>query len=380
MAFTFADMCCGIGGFHVALKTLGGHCVFACDIDASCRDTYFDNFGIRPEGDLRGIDPNSIPDHDVLCAGFPCQTFSNAGKKRGRQDDRGLLFDVLMRVAEVKRPSRILFENVRHIKTIDEGNTWKHILETFDRLGYDLKTIDLSPVDLGVPQKRPRVFFCGLRRSQAPLSSSPSTFGSDFFLEPEVSEKYDVPKDIQRAFDAWDEALPLLQGHQGPVYLDFFVDVPVDPSWAKWKQDLVRRNQDLYQDPNKKDAWDAWLAKHADVLGLRKTFRKLEWQAGRITHDSSIWKQIVQLRPSGIRVKTTGHYPTLVAMVQVPIVGPERRYLTPRECARLQSFPESFRLSASDHLAYKQLGNSVNVRCVLRAYDIFSDTCKWVPS
>jgi DNA (cytosine-5)-methyltransferase 1 len=372
MAFTFADMCCGIGGFHVAMAGRGGQCVFACDIDPSCRDVYFQNFGIRPEGDLVGIDPNGIPDHDVLCAGFPCQSFSNAGKKRGREDDRGLLFDVLMRIVDIKRPSRVLFENVRHIRTIDGGKMFSHILESFDRLGYDVRTVDLSPLDLGVPQKRPRVFFCGLRRHdpiEIPFHSD-SCLGSDFSLAPDAPETYVVPRDIQAAFDAWNEALPMLQGHQGPVYLDFFCQSTMDPSWAKWKADLARRNNELYQ--RDAEAWDAWLARHAKVLGQRKTFRKLEWQAGCISSQSSIWDQVVQLRPSGIRVKTTRYYPTLVAMVQVPIVGPLRRYLTPRECARLQSFPDDFKMHPSDHVAYKHLGNSVNVRCVLRAFDIFS--------
>jgi len=375
MAFTFADMCCGIGGFHVALRSLGGHCVFACDTDSACRDVYYQNYGIRPEGDIASIDPQNIPDHDILCAGFPCQSFSNAGKKRGREDDRGLLFDVLMRIAEVKKPSRILFENVRHIRRIDGGKMWEHILKTFDRLGYDLQTVDLNPLDLGVPQTRPRIFFCGLRRDrrdEVPFPGSILDVADDFVLEAQAPPKYDVPTDVQEAFDAWNEALPLIRGsgHQGPVYLDLFFADQVDPSWATWKIELARRNAELFS--SNPEGWTAWLAKHADILGRRKTFRRLEWQAGPLTTSSHLWNQIVQLRPSGIRVKTTRYFPALVAMVQVPIVGHLKRYLTPRECARLQSFPNDFTLSSSDHVAYKQLGNSVNVRCVLRAYDIFS--------
>jgi DNA (cytosine-5)-methyltransferase 1 len=191
-------------------------------------------------------------------------------------------------------------------------------------------------------------------------------------LEGSVPAGYDLEEPARRALDAWDEVLPVLrQSSKGrfPVYLDLF-GAPDPPPGAKdWKSMLTRKNKALYAaDPS---AWDAWMAKYREVLAQRDTFRRLEWQAGPMGPDASVWNQYVQLRPSGIRVKKTDAFPTLVAMVQVPIYGPGKRYLTPRECARLQSFPETYILHPSDRVAYKQLGNAVNVACARAAFDSF---------
>jgi DNA (cytosine-5)-methyltransferase 1 len=112
-----------------------------------------------------------------------------------------------------------------------------------------------------------------------------------------------------------------------------------------------------------------WYAKNDNLRILKPTDRKFEWQAG--THIKSVFQGIVQFRPSGIRVKRPTEFPSLVAMVHVPIIGKYKRYITPREAARLQSFPESFRLPASDRLAYQQFGNAVNVEVIYRSFCAF---------
>lgn len=360
--FTFADMFCGIGGFHVALTDLGGRCVFACDSDAACRQVYRDNFGMEPADDVRNLVPSEVPDHDVLCAGFPCQSFSKAGKQGARNDSRGQLFDVLMDIIRTKRPVHVLLENVRHIKTIDGGKVLEHVVSSLSSEGYQVQMIETSPHHHGVPQLRPRVFFVGTRTDCAPIKMGPLPPLKPFTFDRTESKLDPV---IMHVFEAWNEALPILRSHDKgtfPVHLDFF-DAPVPNASARdWKAILIRKNQALYA--AHKAEWDAWRSKHESVLAQKEVYRRLEWTAGRIASDASLWNQFIQMRPSGIRVKRPDFFPTLVAMVQVPIYGSERRYLTPRECARLQSLPDTFKLHAVDRVAYKQLGNSVNVRCV----------------
>ena len=113
--FKFVDLLCGIGGFHQAMASLGGECVFACDIDESCRDTYFMNYGIMPKGDIAKVASSEIPSHDFLCAGFPCQPFSKAGNRMGFKDSiKGTPFLDILRILAYHQPKYALLENVRN--------------------------------------------------------------------------------------------------------------------------------------------------------------------------------------------------------------------------------------------------------------------------
>ena len=158
-SFKFIDLFCGIGGFHQALQKLGGECVFASDIDNHCRDIYEKNYGIRPQGDIRKIDINTIPDFDILTGGFPCQSFSISGKKGGFDDKRGQLYENIISIAKEKKPSFMFLENVKHIKKIDNGEVFKHIVECIQNAGYYVETHQLSPHQLGIPQQRERIIF-----------------------------------------------------------------------------------------------------------------------------------------------------------------------------------------------------------------------------
>ena len=135
-SFTFVDLFCGIGGFHVAMSSMGGECVFACDMDADCRDIYTKNYGMPCAGDITKISIETIPPFDVLCAGFPCQPFSKAGAQRGFADNRGNLFFRLCEIVQHHRPSYLILENVRNLSTHDDGNTWNVIRTNIDELGY----------------------------------------------------------------------------------------------------------------------------------------------------------------------------------------------------------------------------------------------------
>jgi DNA (cytosine-5)-methyltransferase 1 len=120
----FIDLFSGIGGFHLALKSLGATCVLACDIDEKCRDMYEKNFGIKPKEDITKLNENEIPDFDILCGGFPCQAFSHAGKQNGLEDTRGTLFRDVCRILRAKKPKYFLLENVKNLKGHDGGKTW----------------------------------------------------------------------------------------------------------------------------------------------------------------------------------------------------------------------------------------------------------------
>lgn len=164
--FKFIDLFCGIGGFHQALSDLGGECVYASDIDEDCRKIYKLNYGLDPDGDITKVNEKDIPFHDILCAGFPCQAFSKAGKRLGFADPtKGTLFFEIMRIARYHKPKYMLLENVRNLASHDNGNTWKVIHDEIINAGYYTfeKPVIFSPHYIGVPQHRERVFIMCVR-------------------------------------------------------------------------------------------------------------------------------------------------------------------------------------------------------------------------
>ena len=159
---TFADLFCGIGGFHYAANDLGLRCAFASDIDEFCRKQYYHNFGIMPCADITEIEAEDIPDHDILFAGFPCQPFSIIGGMQGMSDGRGVLFLEILRVLRKKKPKAVVLENVRQFATIGGGEPLRHILEGLELLGYDCDWKILNALDFGLPQKRERIIIVGI--------------------------------------------------------------------------------------------------------------------------------------------------------------------------------------------------------------------------
>jgi DNA (cytosine-5)-methyltransferase 1 len=389
----FVDLFCGIGGFHQALvRNENFECAMACDIDEKCRDVYFQNYGIRPEKDIKNINEKNIPDFDILTAGFPCQTFSNAGKKGNMEDKRGQLFEDILRIAKEKKPKLMFLENVKHIKKIDNGKTFEHIIKRINETGYfvkDKETIfELSPHELGIPQQRERVIFVCIRNDiydeEKKLVFNAPKIDIDIskILETDqnVTRKYRISKEIEDVLNIWDKMINEIDTGEtlSPTILcnEFQKQYTSDEyqSLVPWKQDYIKKNKPLYQ--KYKSKWDSWLLENIDTLRKREIYCKLEWQVGKKKPNDSIWNYFIQFRQSGIRVKKTHYFPTLVAIVQTPIFAKEKRYITPRECARLQSFPDSFIMHKNDNIAYKQFGNAVNVDVVsyimnkvLRLYD-----------
>ena len=159
----FVDLFCGIGSFHYSFKKLGWECVMACDIDATARQTYALNYGIEPRGDICEIDPASVLSYDILCAGFPCQPFSQIGQQRGFDDERGTMFYQIMKFVEYHRPSFLLLENVPALLNHDNGNTFAQISQKITEKGYRLGYKILTCSDYGIPQNRKRLFIVGVK-------------------------------------------------------------------------------------------------------------------------------------------------------------------------------------------------------------------------
>lgn len=158
----FIDLFCGIGGFHKGFIDL--NCVFACDINEQCRKTYYDNYNIKPNGDIFSINTSDISEHNILCAGFPCQPFSSAGKQQGLDDERSKVYDKLIDIIRVKQPNIIILENVKNLTIIDNGNVFKKIQEDLNNINYNVSYSILNVSDFGLPQNRERIFIIGINK------------------------------------------------------------------------------------------------------------------------------------------------------------------------------------------------------------------------
>lgn len=171
MSIKYLDIFSGIGGFRSGLEKVGGFkCVGYCEIDEYARRAYealYDTKGEMCFEDARTINPDMLPDVDVICGGFPCQSFSIAGKRRGFDDIRGTLFFEIARIAAVKKPALLFLENVPGLLSHDEGRTFATILSTLDNIGYDVWWQVLNSANFGVPQSRKRLFIIGYNREKS---------------------------------------------------------------------------------------------------------------------------------------------------------------------------------------------------------------------
>lgn len=408
--FTFVDLFCGIGGFHQAMASLGGKCVFACDINQLCRDVYAANY--KATGDeliisddiKKAARDKNLPQFDVLCGGFPCQTFSKAGKQNGfkvvenengETDDRGQLFfriiDILQDHPEC---NYVILENVRNLA--DKENDWKVVCDELKKLGFVITedAIIESPHKFGIPQVRERVYILGVKehaiqseelRNSKKITREMLNISSHYkecpknsipmLLDATCDPKYYVPDEIAEVLDIWEEFLQNVKGVKSPFWLhkaglgiyddEQYKSDPVIgyQDMPEWKKEMVWKSREMYN--NNFEFIDEWVERHK-MTERSLIHQKFEWNASR---DCSTIKQgITQFRQSGVRVKNPDYFPSLVAMNNTPIVWDETakkyRYLSPHEAAKLQSFRDDFIFNESDPVSYRQLGNSVNVKLV----------------
>lgn len=193
---TFIDLFCGVGGIRIAMLKNGFECVFSSDINIECQKTYFKNFNELPKGDITQISEDSIPSHDILCAGFPCQPFSSAGKQKGFEDTRGTLFFEICRIVKAKKPKVILLENVKNLLYHNNGNTLKIIINSLENLGYFVEKSVLNASNFGIPQSRERIIIIASKIKKFDFSKLKNTKKPQLkdFLDKEGNFDY-LPKD-----------------------------------------------------------------------------------------------------------------------------------------------------------------------------------------
>jgi len=297
--YTFIDLFAGIGGTRIAFERTGCKCVFSSEWDKFCKETYKENFGVIPEGDITEIPSDQIPDHDIMVAGFPCQPFSISGISKKNSLNRphgfddptqGTLFFEIKRIIRDKKPKAFLLENVKHLKRHDRGRTFKTIMRSLENdLGYSVfyEVIDGKAL---VPQHRERIYLVGFREwvdfEFSAIKDKKIKLRD--ILEPQVNPKYTLSNHL------WQ-------------YLQDYA-----------KKHRARGNGFGYG--------------LVDLDGIARTLSARYYKDG--------------------------------SEILIPQNGDTPRRLTPRECARLMGFPDSYKIPVSDTQAYKQFGNSVVIPVV----------------
>jgi DNA (cytosine-5)-methyltransferase 1 len=427
-AFRFIDLFAGVGGFHAALKSYGGRCVYAVEIDKAAAAVYERNWGHAPNGaDQRGPGGESqlhgditkdadldrklmrVPAHDVLAAGFPCQPFSKSGSQRGMDETRGTLFFNIASIIKKRHPKVVLLENVRNLAGPRHLHEWQVVIETLKDEGYRVSEMPaifsphlLPPSRGGRPQVRERVFITathnpnGIGDGLPVLPVALPGAGIDgwepkqeWHLEDLLDDSHNVPgcnlTDAERTWiDAWDEWVQkwyeVTEGRRPPGF----------PIWAdSWRDfrkvvshfGFVPDYRELMDGDPELPQWKAghlaknyalyarhheWIDVWAKKWGIYTDFPPSRRKLEWQAQDTPrLWDTVMHFRPSGIRAKRPTYLPALVAITQTSIIGPRERRISPKETARLQGLPDWFDFGDQRPAAsYKQMGNGVNVGAV----------------
>jgi DNA (cytosine-5)-methyltransferase 1 len=300
----FIDLFAGIGAFRTAFEQEGYTCVFSSEKDKHCQETYFNNYGEMPHGDITKIDENSIPDFDTLLAGFPCQPFSISGTQKGFEDTRGTLFFDVCRIINAKKPKCFVLENVKNLLSHDNGNTMRVILSSLKNLGYHVSYKVLNSKDFGLPQSRERVFIVGTKKNQFDFNQLKPLPESSLLTILEnnndyITEPYTIIEDINTS-------------KNGLVFCGYLNDKTFRKKIGEPKMHLSRYHR----------------------------------QANRI-------------------YSANGKINTLVAsvkkyLIHIPTVD-KVRPLTINECYKTMGFNDDFKKHPNQNVAFKQIGNSIAI-------------------
>ncbi len=305
----FIDLFAGIGGIRMGMETAGFRCVMSCDINTECRRNYRENFGETPLGDIREVDEATVPDHDILCAGFPCQPFSISGRQKGFEDTRGTLFFEICRIVSRKKPCVVFLENVKHLVHHDHGRTLNTIIDKLEELGYVVAWRVLNGADFGVPQNRERIIIVGTRRGMFnfdTIRTRPRRQLADF-LDTSGDFEY-LAEDEYTLLDT-----PRRQPGSGLMF-------------AGYRNKAIRK------------------------VGIRPGTEHLS----RVHKQPNRIYSVLGTHPTLPSQESSGRYFVLTEEGRV-------RKLTLSECWRIMGFPDGYRRLSAPGEQYRQLGNSVCV-------------------
>jgi DNA (cytosine-5)-methyltransferase 1 len=312
--FTFIDLFAGIGGFRIAMQGLGGKCLFSSEWEPNAKETYYNNYGEVPFGDITkftntgipgALPSGDIPEHDILCAGFPCQPFSQAGLKRGFEDARGTLFFDILTIAKQRKPKVLLLENVKRLCSHNGGKTIGVIRDSLDDIGYEVDDEVLSAYNYGVPQNRERIFIVAFRKDQKEAIKK--------FRFPKPN-RYSIYKNVGDVLAA---AIDIEESKPDSKY------TISDRLWAGHQRRLQEHRR------------------KGNGFGYQLFDENSEYVS---TMSARYYKD-----GSEILIAQKGKNP---------------RMLTERECALILGFPDKFRYHNSKKQSYQQFGNSVAVPVV----------------
>lgn len=414
----FIDLFAGTGGVRLALEQaceqlgIDTKCVYSSEIDKKAAESYELNFGEDPLSDITSVDENSIPDFDMMLAGFPCQAFSYAGKQKGFSDTRGTLFFDVERILEAKRPKYFLLENVRGLLTHDKGRTYQTIETSLKGLGYDVSYLLLNSSNFGVPQNRVRIYICGVYKEEIKLTLKSNLGAADTHKFKEgLSNKLDLFFEDQFEFKSVQD---ILESEVDDKYL-------CSASFVKQLSKVV--GEDFYKlnsyrlidyrggkaihswelgvkgdcSPNEIEFMNLLIAnRRKKIFGTHQDGKSLTREQIETFYENrdfeAVTTKLVEkgylsfmdgkynpvcgnmsfevfkfLDPEGISITLTASDCNRLGIVQNNLP----RRITPRECARIQGYPETYKLIADDKAVYKQMGNGVSVPVVQAVLDDF---------
>ena len=379
----FYDAFHGIGGFRLGLEALGFECVGGCENDKYAVESYKNHFGDGEVSDITKIDPKTLPDFDLLTAGFPCQAFSIAGKRKAFNDPRGELFWQIPRILKAKKPKYFILENVKGLKSVRNGDIFRQIIEALESCGYAVDWQVLNSVNFGIPQNRERIFIIG-------------KLGGDLFyrfdwqfpkydykvlkdiLEKDVDEKYFINAKLKDHI-TWkvhgkthSRKISNKDGVKKAGFLDQSFRAGADVVEMDSLSPTLTRQPSLIK-VGKMNVSGAQSGRIYSPKGIAPTLSASSGGHGSQTGLYEVKvpriKKIGQIsdKQGGGIYSPEGLHPTLISHSASRggagklMIKSRVRKLTPRECFRVQGFPDSYKIIVSDSQAYKQIGNAVSV-------------------